>query len=371
MGTSPATDTGSASGLEGSLPPETAPHALAYTEQTRNPYTPGLPVTAPDMFFGRQQELTTLVDRLAAGGHTAVIGPQGIGVSSLLRQVGRLRPTESHLIAYVDLTEPVAQTPRGLAQALWSQWWSQVRPGAVPAIDGLTVLGRVAAQLVAAGHRLVAILDGYEQVLWRPSSFDSAFFAQLEAFIDTGTVTWVTGTQQPLAELHQQAEVDSSLYARFVSQDIGLLGEGDALQLLSHPIERAGLGRPAEEAAYFVDLAGAHPLFLHLAGQYVFEALFAGRYDRAEVEVHFRAAAEPYWQELWLGLPPPARATLAAKGAPAGADRHVRALGRKGLMLGQGRAARPFSRGFAEWSRAMARAGQLSREAVIDPPDPV
>jgi hypothetical protein len=40
-------------------------------------------------------------------------------------------------------------------------------------------------------------------------------------------------------------------------------------------------------------------------------------------------------------------------------------------MLGQGRAARPFSRGFAEWSRAMARADQLSREAVIDPPDSV
>jgi hypothetical protein len=325
------------------------------------------------MFFGRQLELTALVERLAAGGHTAVIGPRGIGVSSLLRQVGRLRPTESHLVAYVDLTDPATHTPRGLAQALWTEWWSQVRPGPIPAIDGLTVLQRVAAQLVAAGHRLVAILDGYEQVLWRPSSFDGTFFAQLDAFMETGTITWVTGTQQPLAELHQQAEVDSSLYVRFVSQDIGLLGEGDALQLLSHPIERARLGWPAEEAAYFVDLAGAHPLFLHLAGQYAFEALFAGRYDRAEVETHFRAAAEPYWQELWLSLPPPARATLAAKGLPAGAvaDRHVRALGRKGLLMGQGREARPFSRGFAEWSRAMARAGQLSREAVIDTPDSV
>ncbi|MEZ4517610.1 MAG: hypothetical protein R3C44_12550 [Chloroflexota bacterium] len=81
----------------------------------------------------------------------------------------------------------------------------------------------------------------------------------------------------------------------------------------------------------------------------------------------FKAAAEPYWQELWSDLPPTARASLSVKKGlavdPTFAGHQLRNLRRKGIVQGTGKKTRLFSKGFAEWTRAMQQATQLSREA--------
>lgn len=374
MGSLPATTHPPAAGrpLETfPAPPETTTASASRPgRHGRNPYTPGEPITDATMFFGREAELGLLLARLAAGEHTAVVGPSAIGISSLLRRVGALPQAQDLLVATVDLADARFRTPEGLAQGLWAGWWSQVRPGYVPAIGELTVLGTLAGRLAAAGHRLVAVLDGYEQLVWRPRSFGRSFWAELDTLVRNGPITWVVGTHRPLVDLHQQAEIESGLYEAFVQQDIGLLDAAGALALLSRPMERSGLAWPAAEAAELVELAGPHPFFLQLAGSIAYETVVAGAADRARIAQQFRAAAEPYWRELWLSLPPTARATLALDKAPADAAftaRQVRSLGRKGLVVGEGRDARLFSGGFAEWARAMQRATQLAREAAAEP----
>ena len=368
--------------IKGGLPSEhTSAAAIGVPDSgyRRNPFTAGQPILTRTMFFGREAERQMLGERIRNGIHTAVVGPVDIGISSLLRTIFLQRPGEGPLIAFADLGAADLQTTDGLARSLWAQWWGQVRPGYVPEITGLTVLEPMARRLVRAGHRLVVILDEYEQLLWRPTQFDALFHARLEALVREGVITLVTGTHTPLADLYQQTATQSTLYESVVQLDLGLLTPESAMALLVVPIRRSGLKLPDEDAVHFVDLAGAHPLFLHIAGTYLFDALEANRYSRERVEAQFKAAAEPFWQEMWSALPPPARAGLSSKDGPSTTDyskQQMRSLSRKGLVIGTGRKARPFSRGFAEWSRAMQRAQQLGRQAsaggtatVLDPPE--
>lgn len=349
------------------LTSDASSHAVAGT-RSRNPYAPGLPIDTPGMFFGRTAELQALVERLTDGRHTAVVGPANIGITSLLRRVARLPQADGFQIAYVDLRSAGLHSDQGLAQSLWSQWWIQIRPGHIPSIAGFAVLESLSRRLAAAGHRLVAILDGYEQLLWRQAQFGPEVLARLEALTREQVVMLITGAHYPLAELHQQAQSASALYELPVQLDLGLLSTRDALGLLSEPLERVGFSLPVAEAAYFADLAGAHPLFLQVAGHYLYEALAGGRYNRERIAGQFKAAAEPYWQEMWASLPPTARATLALEGLPTDnsfADRQVRHLERKGLLIGEGAGAQIFSQGFADWTRAYLRAGQLANEISV------
>lgn len=333
-------------------------------DRRRNPYTAGKPVETPLMFFGREAEQQALFERITNGIHTAVVGPPAIGVSSLLRQLAAGLKGTGYLVAYADLTSGEAHRPSRLTQLLWSQWWRQIRAGYVPGINSMRVFDRLARQLTRAGHKLVAILDGYEQILWRPAQFDVEFQNQLETLVQEGIFTLVTGSHEPLAELYQQAGSTSGLYTHLVQQDLGLLTVPAARQLLMTPLGRARFELPAADVEHFVNLAGTHPLFLQVVGTYVYTAFESNRYDRGQVDARFRAAAEPHWQEVWQALPPPARAGLSSKAAGSGAtidSRLARNLRRKGLVRDDGGAVRLYSQGFAEWVARMQAAAQSAR----------
>ncbi len=56
-----------------------------------NPFRPGKPITDPELFAGRREELSLLVDALYQTGtgnarHIIVTGARGIGKSSLVNQ---------------------------------------------------------------------------------------------------------------------------------------------------------------------------------------------------------------------------------------------------------------------------------------------
>ncbi len=70
-----------------------------------NPYSAGRLITGPTMFFGRQEELKYIRDRLRKGDSTAVIGLRRTGKSSLLYQA-----------AHSTIFEPALNLPQGQAR---------------------------------------------------------------------------------------------------------------------------------------------------------------------------------------------------------------------------------------------------------------
>ena len=82
-----------------------------------NPYSAGPIVTDAEMFFGREEELRCIRDRLRKGGSMAVIGLRRIGKSSLLYQLAHQADQlpEGAVAAYLEAPE-VGLIPAPLAE---------------------------------------------------------------------------------------------------------------------------------------------------------------------------------------------------------------------------------------------------------------
>lgn len=343
-----------------------AEDVAAVAQPAPNPYTPGRKVNEEGMFYGRQAEQALIHEQLAAGGHLAIVAARTLGASSLLAHAAR-QATEPQLAAYVDMKDPALHTLPGLLNAVWAQWWAQVKPGNTAVVRTLAEFGTAARKLHAAGFRPLLFLDELEQLVWRPGAFDDGLLDAWLALGREGVVGFALTAHVAPAELLAQAGYRSRFYELFRQIDLGLLDAAAARALLTAPAERAGLIVPDEAAEELLAQAGPHPFYLHLAGHYLFEAL-SGAYSQAEAWRRFQAAAAPPWQELWDSLSPLAQShypTLPTRSAGGMAARQLRLLANRGLVIADGSGFRPFSDGFATWVRRLRAAGEAAADVQL------
>lgn len=354
-------------------------------EPPANPYTPGVPVTNREMFFGRRSESEQLLTQLREKSHVAVIGSRRFGASSLLYQAAQTLAGDAQLLAaYVDMKNLAHCTLPGLLDAAWTQWWTRIQPGKPAPVRTLAEFVTAVRKLNAAGFRPLLFLDELEQLIWRPAVFDNNLFAAWHELGRDGQLGLAVTAHDTPADLFVQGDYTAPFHELFQSLNLGLLDAAAARELLTTPSQAATLSLPEGTVDHLLDRAGPHPFFLHLAGLYLFDALARGIYSGAAVEAHFVAAAEPYWQEMWDSLSPLAQAHYPAgivgrdrvsddKGM---AGRQLRILVNRGLAAADAGGYRPFSQGFADWvarQRAAAEAaalvsGSLAVRAADTPP---
>lgn len=322
-----------------------------------NPYLPGTPVTNLHMFFGRQRELSLLRQTLLQQGYTAIVGPEGIGKSSL--QYALIRggfPADAHLLlSWIDLKDDRTHTLAGLLNTIWQQWWRQIRPDTSPKLEELDRFAAAARKLKVAGFQPVLCLDGIEDLLARPDEFGDPLFDVWHELAAEGNMLLTTTSQRPLADLFRQANLTTRFYTRFRQLDLGLLDEQAARDLLTIPAQQRGLDIPAGAVSHLLQFCGPHPLYLQIAGKFLFDGVAVRSYSWATVREQFTRAAEPHWKALWENLSPLAREHFPLKAVVPTttiAIRQCRLLAAKGVVIQEGERFRPFSEGFAFWVRA-------------------
>ncbi len=348
-------------------------------EPAANPFTPGVAIDSPAMFFGRTAELETLQQRLDIGVNSAVVATSRLGISSLLRALARQMAERDgqEIPAYIDLASDRVDSLATLIQTMWAQWWMQIRPdAAVPIVDNLTVLTTLVEKMSAARYRLVLLLDEFEQIAWRVPIFGTELFDALERLAQQGHLLIITGSQETPADLMLRANLKSELYRELKHFDLGLLDPEPARDLLTRPLEGAIYPVEAKAVEQLLALAGAHPFYLQLAGRLLYDTVAQPDYAPADVGIRFRVAAEPFWAELWDSLSPLARAALlpvdkSAELIPAG--RVMRQLSVRGVVVPADEGYRPFSEGFAIWlgSQAAARMAQPAPQTPVSEQPPV
>lgn len=283
--------------------------------QFSNPYYNLTAVRDLDMFYGREILLRQVLEMLANYQSVALIGPRGIGKSSILccARFPELHARYSfdlshHIFVLLDLREYLYKTDADffhdvckeiLHQAKFFSGLKLSRKGH-SANDFSDLVNQVKRQ----GFHLVLLLDAFSNVT-KNKQFSPEFFSFLRAHASSGKVSYVTATIARLHELSHHDVKDSPFFNVLLEKNVEALTEDEALALISEPAARAGMPFSQEEISWVRKYAGLHPLFIQLVCSLLFEIKLqsaGGNVDLREVRNKAHRALQPYMDKTWKEL---------------------------------------------------------------------
>lgn len=268
-----------------------------------NPYVIEGIVKDPDMLFGRRVHLRRLLRRVRAMDCVSVIGPPGIGKSSLLYQLAHQEALqETHLSLYLDLSDTTLQNPKALVERTLEELGRDVgRP-----IDGSSVshLEQALTALRDEGTLEVLLcLDGIDQFAVAADGATD-FLNELRGLGFARLASLVVTSLSPLSELRRERVLPYQFVRVFDQQvDLGLLSARDATRLIREPAEGEGVEFSHQAMELARELGGRHPLYLQLVGYCLFEQVLSAEEMNLEaVRERFSEAAFPHLHRLWNSL---------------------------------------------------------------------
>jgi len=234
-------------------------------------------------FVDRDYELATLRTYISNRMCCQVVGPSGIGKSSILYRLRECLQDESSIlkIAYIDLSAEQHQTVSGLIRAM-SDCWDKGHE-----VSSVIEFSEQVRGWLKDDARLVLCLDGFEELTKRPGEFTSDFYLDMRSVAQAG-VSFITTSLVPLSSLIPSISPVSPFFGLFAVLRLGPLNLQDSEDLL---LLKSGsrVLLSADERRLIVQLAKGYPARLEMVYQFVVEHRQGG--DNIEVALA-RAAFE-------------------------------------------------------------------------------
>lgn len=371
---------------------------------TANPFIFGKPIHEPGRFYGRQQEVQQIANRLLSSAHesTSVVGERRLGKTSLLNYLSHrevaagmgLTP-DRYCLIYVDFQGLTDITPLRFWKRVLSRLARSMQdPELAEACRALTQreqfdlfdledLFALAAERVLT---VVLLLDEFEYVTQNPN-FGSDFFGGLRALAIHHNLALVPATRRELVDLCHSEEIKGSPFFNiFANVVLRPFSRQEAEQLLEGYVGHTDLAFTPEEKEQVLRLGGGHPFFVQMAGYYTAEGKIEGLIDAALdtfVTTCFNQQAAPHFAYLWTHSSESEKITLLAILALSRQERskktipnlenlsrlHPRAsldvvsLAKRGLVLGSGGLYALFSPSLARWIVQEVTAGPGREES--------
>jgi len=285
-----------------------------------NPFSFGNPVSDPKRFYGREREIRQVTDRLLSSAFesTSVVGERRIGKTSLLKHLANpqvaeqlgLAPDE-YVMVYVDFQGCVNITP--------VRFWSRIlnRAARRLADDELIAMSKEIGsrdqidqfdledlffEIEDRGLKMVLLMDEFEYVT-RNENFGLDFFAGLRALAIHFPLSLVTATREALVDLCHSASIQGSPFFNiFASVILRPFKPEEAQLLLEGILSEANLGFSEVDRMKISEIADGHPIFIQMAGYYLFEGYQMGLSDvvlHKHLTENFLQQAEPHFDYQW------------------------------------------------------------------------
>lgn len=285
-----------------------------------NPFTFGNPITGPDRFFGRKQEIRQILNRLLSSAHesTSIIGERRIGKTSLLNYLSDPEIAASlglrrdrFCLVYVDFQGLTDITPQRFWQRILGKMTRSIcDPDLVPAIKKLAAeeqidlfdLEDVFDTIHDKGTIVVLFMDEFEYVTQNPN-FKGDFFGSLRALAIHHGVALVPATRRQLVDLCYSNELKGSpffnIFANVILRPFSRL-EMD--ELLNGYSQLGLIVISPEEREFIWSMAGGYPFFAQMAGYYLVEGRMQGLAGKAVEEYvlsNFNQQSSGHYAHLW------------------------------------------------------------------------
>jgi len=279
-----------------------------------------------ELFFGRED----LTDRLVRQARTApvlcVIGPSGVGKSSLLLAglLPRLR-ADGMIVAVLrpsDAGTPLRALALAVDRLLAPRRQPLDRVDAVAALAGRFARGElpdVASALLAdhdgtSGRRLMIAVDQFEEIFTSPAADRAAFTGALRAALRPGSRTGVLlNLRDTFLGASLRTPESTELAAAWLPVTVGEMSAGELRRVITGPL--AGVGTVAYQPGLVERILddvqqapGALPL-LQFALTELWERRTGGLLTHAAYDElgGVRGALAGYAESVWDSLEPPAR----------------------------------------------------------------
>lgn len=259
------------------------------TFQIDNPFIYGKPVQHPEHFFGRGDEVSSVLSRLRQNGSSSLIGERSVGRTSILnyinhpsvRQSQDLHPSK-YIFVYLNVqTLDSDVTPVRLWQWLLQEMAQNCLDAEIKQVLENMSQARSVETLAITKffERMnkkeqypVFLLDEFE-LITKNKSFGPDFFYHLRNLATLGPLSLVTSSRRDLGDLcHSEAIRCSPFFNIFGTVNIRLLTKEEAQDLILHSLNGTDISFSSDDLDVILQMAGTHPYFLQVASSFLFEA---------------------------------------------------------------------------------------------------
>jgi AAA+ ATPase superfamily predicted ATPase len=285
-----------------------------------NPFTFGNPIKEPERFIGRKAEIRQILNRLLSSAHesTSIIGERRIGKTSLLSYLAHpevsaslgLTPDKFCLV-YVDFQGLTDITPTRFWQRILKKMARSIcDEDLIPSIEKLSAqsefdlfdLEDLFQTTMDKGLTIVLLMDEFEYVTENPN-FKNDFFGGLRALAIHSGVALVPATRRELVELCHSEEIKGSPFFNiFANVVLRPFSRDEVNELLSVYIKEDKLSLAPKEKNLIWELGGGYPLFVQIAGHYLFDGKEQGLKGEALVNYttsNFDQQGDAHYTYLW------------------------------------------------------------------------
>jgi eukaryotic-like serine/threonine-protein kinase len=279
-----------------------------------NPYLSRTAIKDSRNFFGRRQEIATIMSRVGADDpqSISIIGERRIGKSSLLRALlnqseAHLRRSDEYVFIYSDLQERLHGDATGFFAAIMkdvalARYYPQIAEKP-PTYENFR---KLAVNLSRSRIKLVLLLDEFDAIT-RNKNFGLEFFSFLRSLPNNYAVSYViTSAHDLLRYCHSEEIAGSPFFNIFHKMNLGCFPNTETMELITGPSQ--GTAHPLQpHAAFILKLAGCFPFFLQLACCSLFEYLQTHPSkevpDWQLIRKRFYEEARDHFQYLWDHFP--------------------------------------------------------------------
>jgi len=275
-----------------------------------NPFLIGEPVSSVDQFFGRSKQTRTILEYVRNGQCISLVGPAGIGKTSLLYHVSdpriRTRWGLGPQVALFCRLEGKELAGRDQAACLvWFVDQILVQAAAVDAAlaarmrkaiegrsgghMGLRTLFRV---LDGEGMQPVVTLDDFDD-LARNAQLEDSFFAALRSLATGCQVSYVVASLKPLYELETMRPEASTLCGICQQMPLSPFSEQESRSMVLGLLEQGQATFPASIVDRILSWGRNEPWRLQLAG---YEAFRVWQENGGSLNGSEGAALERRWE---------------------------------------------------------------------------
>jgi hypothetical protein len=241
--------------------------------ENTNPYLNKGMITDPEEFYGREEEIENIYERITTTQNTFIVGARGLGKSSLLSYLYHkkdkyLDHPERYIFLFIGIKRDNISTPQDFFTVLLRELGEKAKDK-IDFNEDISYenVRKAVSDLDKAGCKLIIFIDEFD-IIADSNEFDETFYANLRALIHFN-VAYVIASVKNLST-------------------------------------RQGVLLKEEDSNFILKVAGSHPFFIQIACSVVFKYKSKGKRltksDDDKIREEIWDKSEFYFEDIWKDI---------------------------------------------------------------------